>query len=193
MTRPLLESPPWILVALTVWTAGITGCSSTSSRGSATVRTANDKVSYWDGDRMQGSPSVRISLSRQRAYFYKGGQLAGVSLISSGREGLDTVTGSFKILEKDKEHRSSLFGNFLNSGGEVIQKDVNTRNDSVPPGAHYEGANMPFWMRIAGGTGMHAGFLPGYPASHGCIRMPAFMAEAFFNSVSVGTPVSIEP
>src|SRR5438874_999640 len=44
---------------------------------------------------------------------------------------------------------------------------------------------------IHGGVGMHAGYLPGYPASHGCIRMPEFMAENFFKSVSVGTPISI--
>ena len=50
---------------------------------------------------------------------------------------------------------------------------------------------MPYFMRIVGGIGMHAGYLPGYPASHGCIRMPEFMAENFFNSVSVGTPVTI--
>jgi lipoprotein-anchoring transpeptidase ErfK/SrfK len=50
---------------------------------------------------------------------------------------------------------------------------------------------MPYFMRIVGGIGMHAGYLPGYPASHGCIRMPEFMAENFFRSVSVGTPVTI--
>jgi lipoprotein-anchoring transpeptidase ErfK/SrfK len=52
---------------------------------------------------------------------------------------------------------------------------------------------MPNFMRIVGGTGMHEGYLPGYPASHGCIRMPGFMAAAFFRSVEVGTPVIIEP
>lgn len=142
---------------------------------------------------MTGSPSVRISLSEQLARFYKGDQLAGVSLISSGREGRDTVTGHFHILEKDKEHRSSLFGNYVDSDGEVIRKNVDTSKDRMPEGAHFDGANMPCWMRIVGGTGMHEGFLPGYPASHGCIRMPGFMAEAFFRSVSVGTPVDIEP
>jgi lipoprotein-anchoring transpeptidase ErfK/SrfK len=50
---------------------------------------------------------------------------------------------------------------------------------------------MPYYMKIAPGFGMHAGYLPGYPASHGCIRMPEFMAEDFFRSVSVGTPVTI--
>lgn len=152
-----------------------------------------DDVSYWDGDHLTGSPAVRINLTEQLAYLYKGGQLAGVSRISSGREGLDTVTGEFRILEKDHDHTSSLFGDYLDAQGEVIQKDVDTSKHPMPKGAHYKGANMPNWMRIVGGTGMHEGFLPGYAASHGCIRMPGFMAEAFFRSVAVGTPVHIEP
>jgi lipoprotein-anchoring transpeptidase ErfK/SrfK len=50
---------------------------------------------------------------------------------------------------------------------------------------------MPYFMRVTGGIGMHEGFLPGYAASHGCIRMPGFMAERFFENVSVGTPVTV--
>ena len=142
---------------------------------------------------MVGRPAVRISISEQRAYFYKGSQLAGVSLISSGREGRDTVTGNFHVIQKDKNHESSLFGEYVNASGKVIQKDVDTGKDALPKGAHYKGAKMPNFMRIVAGIGMHEGFLPGYPASHGCIRMPALMAEAFFRSVTVGTPVSIQP
>jgi lipoprotein-anchoring transpeptidase ErfK/SrfK len=111
----------------------------------------------------------------------------------SRREGLGTVTGSYHILEKDREHRSSLFGDYLDADGTTLQKNVDTSRDPKPPGAIYKGADMPNWMRITGGTGMHTGFLPGYPASHGCIRMPDFMAEAFFRSVEVETPVNIEP
>lgn len=177
-----------------VWLLIGAGCSSMPPPGSlSAINPDADDESYWDGDRMTGSPSVRISLARQRAYFYKGGRLAGVSRISSGREGLNTVTGSFHIMEKDQEHRSSLFGDYLDAGGVVIQKDVDTSKDPKPAGAHYVGANMPNWMRITGGTGMHEGYLPGYAASHGCIRMPGFMAAAFFRSLEVGTPVSIEP
>lgn len=149
--------------------------------------------SFWNGDYMMGSPSIRISLSQQRAFFYKDGQLAGVSEISSGREGRDTVTGKFKIIEKDIDHVSSLFGDYVDDYGNVIQKDVDTSKDPKPKGARYDGAKMPYFMRIVGGTGMHEGYLPGYPASHGCIRMPGFMAAAFYRSVQVGTPVSIEP
>jgi L,D-transpeptidase catalytic domain len=150
-----------------------------------------DNVSYWDGDGVGGSPSVRISLSEQRAYFYKGDQLVGVSIISTGREGFNTPTGSWRLQQKDRDHVSSLYGDYVDGNGNIIKKDVDTSKDKRPPGAIYDGAKMPFFMRIHGGVGMHEGFLPGYPASHGCIRMPGFMAEKFFDNVSVGTPVTI--
>ena len=150
-----------------------------------------DNVSYWSGDTETGKPSVRISLSEQRAYFYKGDKLVGVSLISSGSEGRNTVTGKFHIIQKDVTHQSSLFGDYVDANGVVVAKNVNTSTDPMPKGAHFDGANMPYFMRIVDGTGMHEGYLPGYPASHGCIRMPGFMAKAFFRSLSLGTPVSI--
>lgn len=151
-----------------------------------------DTVSYWDGDGVEGAPSIVIRLGEQRAYFFKGGQLVGVSSISTGREGFDTPAGNFKIIQKDKDHVSSRFGDYVDARtGGVVQKDVDFTKDPKPPGAKQDGARMPYFMRIVGGTGMHEGFLPGYAASHGCIRMPGFMAEAFFRNTSVGTPVRI--
>lgn len=152
-----------------------------------------DNVSYWDGNHVQGSPSISISLGEQRAYFYKAQELVGVSVISTGREGFGTPTGRYKILQKDRDHKSSLYGDYVDREGNVIQKDIDNTKDPKPPGGIYDGAKMPFFMRITGGVGMHEGFLPGYPASHGCIRMPGFMAEAFFNNVAMGTPVTIGP
>jgi lipoprotein-anchoring transpeptidase ErfK/SrfK len=154
-------------------------------------RANSDNVSYWDGDGASGAPSIRISLGEQRAYFYKGGELVGISAISSGREGLDTVTGSYKIIQKDKDHVSSRFGDYITRDGTIIKKEIDRDKDPMPKGAIYDGAKMPFFMRIVGGTGMHEGFLPGYAASHGCIRMPGHMAEIFFNNVSLGTPVTV--
>lgn len=187
------------LVWLTVFLLIGTGCStdprlSGSLQGAGSMQGAGSgNVSYWNGDGMVGSPAVRISISEQRAYFYKGGQLAGVSLISSGRAGRETVTGNFHIIQKDKHHESSMFGEYVDASGKVIQTNVDTGKDAMPRGAHYNGAKMPNFMRIVAGIGMHEGILPGYPASHGCIRMPALMAEAFFRSAAVGTPVSIQP
>ncbi len=150
-----------------------------------------DTVSYWDGDGMTGKPSVKIVLSEQRAYLYKGGQLAGISQLSTGREGLATPNGHFSIIQKDVDHVSSKYGDYVDAADNVIVPNVNVDTDPKPAGTHFKGAPMPYFMRIVGGVGMHAGYLPGYPASHGCIRMPEFMAEDFFKSVSVGTPVTI--
>ncbi|HEV7404204.1 MAG TPA: L,D-transpeptidase family protein [Chthoniobacteraceae bacterium] len=150
-----------------------------------------DDVSYWEGDGAAGSPSVKISLGEQRAYFYKGNELVGISIISTGREGHNTPTGSYRIQQKDKDHKSSIYGDYVDASGNVLKKDIERGKDPMPPGGIFDGAKMPNFMRITGGVGMHQGFLPGYPASHGCIRMPGFMSENFFNSVSVGTPVTI--
>ena len=153
-----------------------------------------DNVSYWDGEHASGPAHIRLRLGEQKAFFYKGDQLVGVSIISTGREGFGTPSGTFKIQQKDRDHVSSRFGDYVDAAtGEVVRKDVDRNKDPMPRGAKYDGAKMPFFMRVHGGVGMHEGFLPGYPASHGCIRMPGFMAEAFFRNVEVGTPVSIGP
>jgi lipoprotein-anchoring transpeptidase ErfK/SrfK len=150
-----------------------------------------DPISYWDGDGVSGQPSVTIYLNEQRAYFYKGDQLVGVSQVSAGREGHDTPAGTYRIMQKDPNHASSLYGDYVDAGGNVVQKDVDVNKDPRPPGAHFKGAPMPYFMRITGGVGMHEGYLPGYPASHGCIRMPGRMALIFYNNVVIGTPVTI--
>ena len=156
-----------------------------------TVGAPQDTVSYWDGDNLGGKPSVKISLSEQRAYFYKGGMLVGLSQLSTGREGLNTPIGRYSITQKDVNHVSSKYGDYVDDHDNVVVQNVELGKDPKPPGTHFKGAPMPFFMRIVGGVGMHAGYLPGYPASHGCIRMPEFMAENFFKSVSTGTPVTI--
>lgn len=151
-----------------------------------------DTVSYWDGDGVSGSPSITIDLREQKAYFYKGGKLVGISLISSGREGYSTPSGSFSIIQKEKDHLSNLYGDYVDGSGNVVVSNVGLKTDPKPPGASFRGAPMPYFMRITGsGVGMHAGFLPGFPASHGCIRMPERMAEIFYANVSKGTPVRV--
>jgi lipoprotein-anchoring transpeptidase ErfK/SrfK len=134
---------------------------------------------------------VTIFLNEQRAYFYKGDQLVGVSQVSAGREGHDTPAGTYKIIQKDPNHASSLYGDYADATGNVVKKDVELGKDPIPPGAHFVGAPMPYFMRITGGVGMHQGYLPGYPASHGCIRMPGKMAQIFYNNVDLGTPVTV--
>jgi hypothetical protein len=152
-----------------------------------------DDVSYWDGDGVTGSPMIRIHRSQQKAFFYKGGVLVGVSRISSGKEDSGTPPGTYKITQKSKDHKSSLYGVFKDLvTHETINDSVDIRKDKVPPGAYFVNAPMPNFMRFNGAIGMHTGYLPGYPASHGCVRMPHHMAEKFFENVEFGTPVIVE-
>jgi len=150
------------------------------------------KGSYWKGDGVTGAPSIVISLGDQRAYFYRGGKLVGVSAISSGKKGFDTPKGDFKVIQKDKDHASNLYGEYVDASGEVIKRNVDVTKDPAPPDATFQGAKMPFFMRFHEGAGMHAGHLPGGRASHGCVRMPRFMAEHFFQNVELGTPVTVK-
>ena len=179
------EEDPRLAYEGTQYLGGVYGNGPVSS--SAPV----DTVSYWDGEGVPGKPSIRISLGEQRAYFYKGGQLVGISQLSTGQEGRVTPAGQYKITQKDPDHASSRYGDYVDANDNVVVPNIDNQLDPKPPGAHYKGAPMPYYMQIAPGFGMHAGYLPGYPASHGCIRMPEFMAVNFYKSVSVGTPVTI--
>lgn len=135
---------------------------------------------------------VTVSLSKQRAYLMLGDEIVIDSPISSGKRSRMTPGGSYHVLEKDKDHRSNIYGNFVDSSGRIVRRGVSSRIDSAPSGTHYVGAPMTWFMRLTdGGVGMHVGFLPGYPASHGCIRMPSAAAEMFYARVKVGTPVVV--
>jgi len=133
---------------------------------------------------------VEIDLLQQRAYLIRGHQLLLESPISSGRYGHLTETGSFKVIEKEKNHFSSIYGKIVDAGGNTIVQDADV-DMKVPPGGKFLPAPMRYFMRFHGADGMHAGYLPGYAASHGCVRMPERMAIAFFDAVEVGTPVTV--
>ncbi len=135
---------------------------------------------------------VVVSLPKQRAYLMIGEQIVADSPISSGKAGHSTPSGHFSVMEKDPDHRSSIYGNFVDSSGRVVRAGISAKIDSAPSGTHYVGAPMTWFMRLTGeGVGMHVGILPGYPASHGCIRMSADGAKLFYDHVKVGTPVAV--
>jgi lipoprotein-anchoring transpeptidase ErfK/SrfK len=135
---------------------------------------------------------VRVSLSKQRAYLLMGDEIVIDSPISSGKRAGMTPSGSFHVLEKDKDHHSNVYGNFVDASGRIVRSGVSSRIDSAPSGTRFAGAPMKWFMRLTDeGVGMHVGILPGYPASHGCIRMPSVAAEMFYNKVKVGTPVVV--
>lgn len=111
-----------------------------------------------------GSERVVISLSDQLAYLYRGSMLMAVATISSGEPGRDTPTGIFAVRGKKTMHRSK----------------------------KYDNAPMPFAQFIDQyGIAMHAGYNPGTPASHGCVRLPSAFAKKLYSVTDVGTPVYI--
>jgi lipoprotein-anchoring transpeptidase ErfK/SrfK len=151
----------------------------------------SDTGSWWRGDGVPGPSRIVISLGEQKAFFYKGGKLVGVSALSTGDSEHPTPAGRYAIQQKDMWHQSSQYGDYVDDSGNVIMQNIDRNADPKPPGARFDGANMHFFMRFTRGIGMHAGYLPGYPASHGCVRMPQDMAETFFHNVSIGTPVEV--
>ena len=135
-----------------------------------------------------------VSLGKQRAYLMVGDQTVIDSPISSGKLGHTSPSGSMKILEKDPNHHSSLYGDFVDSYGRIVRAGVSMHIDAAPSGTHFQGAEMKWFMRLTDeGVGMHVGILPGYPASHGCIRMPSDAAKLFYDRVKIGTPVEVQP
>jgi lipoprotein-anchoring transpeptidase ErfK/SrfK len=135
---------------------------------------------------------IVISIPKQRAYLMIGDQVVADGPISSGRRGHETPTGQWRVLEKDPNHHSSLYGDFVDSSGRVVRAGVSARSDSAPSGTRFAGASMKWFLRLTdGGVGMHFGILPGYPASHGCIRESVDGAKLFYDYAKVGTSVDV--
>lgn len=113
----------------------------------------------------EGPVLVYVDLSRQMATIYRNGVRIGVTTISSGKPGYGTPTGVFTILQKNVDHRSN----------------------------KYNSAPMPYQERLTwDGVALHAGGLPGYPESHGCIHLPFGFSRELFAITSIGATVVIE-
>ena len=136
---------------------------------------------------------VIVSISRQRAYLMVGDEIGIDTPISSGKAGHETPTGTFTVLEKDPDHRSSLYGAFCDNQNRIVRAGVSLHVDSAPSGTHFIGAPMLWFCRFHDAVGMHVGILPGYPASHGCVRLPEEIAKLIYSKVKVGTPVEVQP
>jgi hypothetical protein len=119
----------------------------------------------WQPDRAQeGEVEIVVSVPLQRAFVYRGGTLIGVTTVSTGRRGHETPVGTFSILQKRREHYSNLYNN----------------------------APMPFMQRLTwDGVALHAGQIPGRPASHGCVRLPLAFARLLFSATQMGGSVHI--
>lgn len=141
----------------------------------------------------RGRTSIFISLHEQRAFLRKGKEIVSEASISTGREGYATPAGHFHVIRKDRDHRSGLYGDYVDARGRIVRANVDVRKDPRPAGSRYVGASMPFFVEFSPGFGLHEGNRPGYPASHGCVRLSYWKARQFFNESRIGTPVIIRP
>ncbi|RXD02589.1 hypothetical protein EQZ23_17340 [Sphingomonas sp. UV9] len=122
----------------------------------------------WKDDTASGAASepvsIVISLLAQRAFVYRGSTMIAATTISSGKNGKDTPLGTYPILQKNAVHKSNL----------------------------YNDASMPFMQRLTwDGIAIHAGRNPGFPDSHGCIRVPLGFAKRLFGVTTLGTTVTV--
>ena len=105
---------------------------------------------------------IVVSIPKQRAYLMIGEQIVADGPISSGKRGHETPRGHFSVMEKDPNHHSSLYGDFVDRSGRVVRAGVSAHIDSAPSGTHFAGAAMKWFLRLTGeGVGMHIGILAG--------------------------------
>lgn len=124
---------------------------------------AQQLITGYDPEKREDEYKITIDLSSQRATLYKNGEAVNSSNVSTGKAGYRTPTGEYVVTHKHRHHNSTLYG-----------------------------SSMPYFMRLScGAFGTHTGNCPGYPASHGCIRMPNYKAKQFFHATPAGTHVSI--
>lgn len=166
-----------------------------SQRVSPAQPPAGPVLFEWTGAELTGPVAVSIDLSEQKAQLSRGGQPAGWTYVASGTSSHPTPMGSFSIQEKARYKRSTSWGVVVDASGDTVNRNARNGRSAVPSGGRFVGASMPFWMRINGAIGMHAGPIPhpGSPASHGCIRLPRGMAEILFEVTELGTPVEVVP
>lgn len=153
-----------------------------------------ERILYkWHDDGGPGGVAIRISLPDQIAEFERGGRPIGWCYVATGKKGLGTKPGKYRITEKIVDKYSNRYGWIEDEYGNVVEPDAKV-SDRVPEGMVYVPAPMPYWMRLTSyGIGMHGGLIPepGKPASHGCIRLPKHFVPILFDSVKVGTQVTI--
>jgi hypothetical protein len=119
---------------------------------------------WTDDETGEGPLAIVVSIPLQRLHVYRGQALIGVASVSTGKRGHGTPLGAFQILQKNRWHRSNLYSN----------------------------APMPFMQRLTwDGVAIHAGYNPGFPASHGCIRMPPAFARRLFDMTALGVNVLV--
>lgn len=135
---------------------------------------------------------IIICIPQQRARLYIGNRVALDWPVSTGTKGHETPTGVFRVMEKDKDHKSNRYGRFINERGRTSNSNADL-SKGLPDGHSFRPASMPNWLRLTpDGVGIHGGrVVAGRRLSHGCIRTPYAVAAKLFEHAVVGMPVYV--
>lgn len=135
---------------------------------------------------------IIICIPQQRARLYIGDRVALDWPVSTGTKGHETPTGVFRVMEKDKDHKSNRYGRFINSRGRTSNSNADL-SKGLPDGHSFRPASMPNWLRLTpDGVGIHGGrVVAGRRLSHGCIRTPYAVAAKLYEHAVVGMPVYV--
>lgn len=164
MTRLIASMLLLLLSNLSAHAVPFWGATESSPADTAPATLKSGEFVWNPGAAPEGPMVVIVSLTEQRAYVYRNGIEIGFTTVSTGKPGHETPTGIFTILQKDKDHTSSIYNN----------------------------APMPYQERLTwGGVALHAGGLPGYPESHGCVHLPSKFAEDLFGVSNMGMTVVV--
>jgi len=153
-----------VALALSVATVAVPACAAAAIDETAVTALEPGGYIWADAAAPAGPVTVVVSIASQRAFVYRGGRVIGVAAVSTGAPGHDTPTGDFTILQKQVSHKSNL----------------------------YNEAPMPFMQRLTwDGIAIHGGRDPGYPDSHGCVRVPTAFAKKLFGMTQLGAKVTV--
>lgn len=159
------------------------------------LRDPNQRVSdgFWDRPAGLTGPHVIVVDRRlQNAKYYINGTQVGLSTVSTGAGGNATPAGTYTVLEKDVDHRSSKYGSWVTPSGQVLQESFTIGRDTPIPGGQYLGATMFYGLKLNNtGIWMHEGIVTSAPESHGCIRLPTKMAKVFYDNIPIGSQVIV--
>lgn len=173
-----------------VWLSALLGCQQTAD-APLEKEFSQSADFFWAANGPLWRPRIDIHLRKQQLDLFDAETLVASTSVSSGRRHHVTPRGLYHIQEKILLHLSTRYGDYIDQRGNVVVSNINNEETAAPPETAFRGTPMPYFLRLDGGIGVHAGNVPGFRASHGCVRLPPLFAKRLYEAVAIGTSVNV--